>query len=317
MREDFSGFFSGIGIFIDLKDGHLIVVQPIEETPAFRAGLRAGDRILKIHDTPTKDMALQEAVSRIRGPEGTKVRLTMERVGRPAFEVEITRARIKVTSVQGPTFLTPEQQSALRQAGVAYIRILTFNEGTAKEFADALDAANRNGARGLLLDLRSNGGGLLDASLRVADQFLAKGPIIQIVGRTGARRTENATAGARWAKPAVVLVNEFTASASEIVSGALQDNGYQLVGVRTFGKGVIQAIVNLPGGAGATITTEKYLTPKGRDIHKHGIEPDVVAGAKLDGKSDAQRDQIMAEQLARALRVLQKLLKRSAVDRAA
>jgi carboxyl-terminal processing protease len=303
--QDTQGFFFGIGIFIDIRDRHLIVVQPIEGTPAHRAGLRAGDRILKIDGVPTDGMALQEAVSRIRGPAGTRVRLT---IGRPdqTFEVEITRARVQIVTVQGPTVLDAAVQRTLTAERIGYLRILTFNEQTAREVGAELDRQVAGGARGLLLDLRNNGGGLLEASLRVAGRFVPEGrAIVHVVGRDGRRNTERAGGGAKVGIPVVVLVNEFSASAAEILAGALKDSaGATLVGQRTFGKGVIQSVFTLPGGGGAAITTAKYLTPSDHDIHSRGIPPDVTVGDRLEGKTEADVDRIMNEQLQRAIEIL-------------
>lgn len=303
--QDAQGFFYGIGIFIDIRDGHLIVVQPIEGTPAHRAGLRAGDRIREIDGVHTDGMALQEAVSRIRGPAGTKVRLRIGR-GEEAFEAEITRARVQIVTVQGAGVLEAAMQKQLAAERIGYVRILTFNDATPREVSAEVGRVIRGGAQGILIDLRSNGGGLLDAALRVADQFVPQGrAIVHIVGRDGRRTTERAAKGSRPGVPLAVLVNEFSASASEILAGALKDSaGAPLIGQRTFGKGVIQSIFSLPGGGGAAITTAKYLTPSGHDIQGRGILPDVTSGARLDGKSDEEVRRIQAEQMQTAMKVL-------------
>lgn len=303
--QDAQGFFFGVGIFIDIRDGHLIVVQPIEGTPAHRAGLRPGDRIRAINDVSTDGMALQEAVSRIRGPAGTRVVLRILR-GDRTFDVEITRARIQIVSVQGAGILDADVQKRLAAERLGYVRLLTFNDRTAAELAAEIGRLQQAGVRGLLIDLRSNGGGLLEASLRVAERFVPEGrPLVHIVDRTGRRTTERAGRGPRVTLPVVVLVNEFSASASEILAGALRDSaGATLVGIRTFGKGVIQSVYALPGGGGAAITTSKYLTPADHDIHGKGVAPDVTAGDRLEGKSDAEVARIQAEQLRRAIEVL-------------
>jgi carboxyl-terminal processing protease len=303
--QDAQGFFFGIGIFIDIRDGHLIVVQPIEGTPAHRAGLRAGDRIRMIDGVRTDGMALQEAVSRIRGPSGTKVRLT---IGRQAsvLEVEITRARVQIVTVQGPSALDQTVQRRLAAERLGYVRILTFNEQTAREVGAELDRQIAAGVRGLLLDLRSNGGGLLEAALQVANRFVPEGrPIVHVVSRTGRRTTERAGRGQKVTVPVVVLVNEFSASASEILAGALRDSaGADLVGRQTFGKGVIQSIFNLTTGGGAAVTTAKYLTPADHDIHGRGVPPTVQVGDKLEGKAEADVTRILNEQLQRGIEVL-------------
>ncbi|MDR7588560.1 MAG: S41 family peptidase [Armatimonadota bacterium] len=322
-KQDAQGFFFGIGIFIDIKDGHLIVVQPIPGTPAARAGLRAGDRIEAIDGVPTEGMALQEAVVRIRGPQGTAVRLAVRR-GERRFEVTIVRDRIEIVAAEGPDQLDDATRARLRQLDIGYIRLVTFNENTEAAFARLLRQVQSDGARGLLLDLRNNGGGLLDISLQVADHFVPAGqPLVHTVDRSGRQQTERASRRAKVRIPVVVLVNEFTASASEIVSGALQDHRIApLVGVTTFGKGVIQTVVDLPLGSGAAITTAKYLTPAGRDIHGRGLTPDVRAGEteealrqRMRGQSENAIEQALqamqAEQLRQAVDVLRRRLQRS------
>lgn len=323
-RQDAQGFFFGIGIFIDIKDTHLIVVQPIPGTPAARAGLRAGDRITEIDGVPTEGMALQEAVVRIRGPKGTDVTLRIRR-GDHSFAVPIVRDRIEIAAAEGSETFDASTQQMLQRAGIGYIRLVTFNENTETAFTASLRRVTQSGARALILDLRNNGGGLLDISLLVANHFVPAGePLVHRVDRQGRRETERASPrGEKVAMPVVVLVNEFTASASEIVSGALQDHrAATLVGVKTFGKGVIQTIVDLPMGSGAAITIEKYLTPSGRDIHGKGLQPDEVEGVteemlreQLRGQSDAVVEQHLQQmrivQLTRAVDILKKKLTRS------
>jgi carboxyl-terminal processing protease len=304
-REGVQGIFFGIGIFIDIREGHLIVVQPIDGTPAARAGLRAGDRIQRINNVPTDGMALQEAVSKIRGPSGTKVMLRIARPDR-AFDVEITRARIQVTSVAGSTTLEAAVQKQLTAERLGYLRILRFDEPTQDDVGRALDAMMRAAPRGVIIDLRGNGGGLLNVTEQIASRFVPTGrPIVHVVDRGGRRDTRRAGGGAKVTVPIVVLVNEFSASASEILAGALKDSaGATIVGHQTFGKGVIQSIYDLPGGAGAAITTAKYLTPAGHDIQGKGIPPDVAVGDRLEGKADADVARIQAQQLQRAIEVL-------------
>lgn len=321
-KQDARGFFFGVGIFIDIRDKHLIVVQPIKGTPAARAGLRAGDWITKIDGVSTDGMAIQEAVVRIRGPRGTTVKLSIRR-GTRDFDTSITRDRIEIVTGEGPDSLDAPSRAALTAAGIGYVKLITFNDATARAFDRLFDEARRAGAKALILDLRSNGGGLLDVSLEVANRFVPSGQaLVHTVNRDGDRTTERATSGPKITMPVVVLVNEFTASASEIVSGALEDNGIAtLVGVKTFGKGVIQTIFDLPLDSGAAITTAKYLTPKGRDIHGRGLTPQVVVGEteealreRLRSKSEEEVDQALermrAEQLRRAIEVLKQKLTR-------
>lgn len=305
-ETDLGGIFTGVGIYIELEAGLPVVVQPIPGSPAHRAGLRPGDQILAVDGQSTERMSLEEVVARIRGPAGTAVRLRLRR-GERVFDVSLVRARIRAVTVQGEQWLDPPERTKLRAAGAAYLRVARFEEGTPGEFGRALDAVRRSGARGLLLDLRSNPGGLLDAAVAVADHFVpARRPIVITVDRNGRRHTDSATPGRKVTIPVVVLVNEYTASAAEIVAGALRDHGIApLVGVRTFGKGVIQRVLELPGGSGATLTSGRYLTPAELDIHGRGLTPDVTVGVRLAGRSDSEMRQVETSQLARALALLQ------------
>jgi len=333
--QETRGFFYGIGIYIDLKDSHLIVVQPIANTPAARAGLRAGDRIARIDGTPTQGMALQEAVSRIRGPEGTTVRLAIQRSDRE-FVVSIVRAKITFIAAQGPSELDEASRAALREVGIGYLSLVTFNhERAAAIFDQEMRRIRTERARALILDLRNNGGGLLDQSLEIADRFLPRGAtILQMFDRNGRQEVNRAQGRDRITIPVVVLVNEFSASASEIVAGALQDNNAAtIVGVRTFGKNRVQNIVGLPPsslpmGAGIAISTSKWLTPSGRDINKTGLLPDVVVGEseeslreRLKGRAETEIEQrvqqMKREQLQRAIGILKRRLERSLHTRAA
>jgi carboxyl-terminal processing protease len=300
----FSGQFTGIGITMELKDGQVIVVSPIPGTPAARADLLAGDRIVEIDGRPTRDMALQRAVSLIRGPRGTVVHLQVAR-GNRTRAVAITRDVIQAPSVLGDEGLDPGVRARLRALRLAYLRIATFDERTGDEFTHAVTTALVRSPRGLMLDLRSNGGGLVESAVRVANEFIPTGPIVSTVDRDGKRASEDANGTARVHLPVVVLVNEFTASASEIVAGALQDDHLAtLVGIQTFGKGVVQTVFPLPGGSGAAITTFKYLTPSGRSIQKIGLTPDVPAGSRLEGKSVEDIRRIQDQQLNRAIEAL-------------
>mgnify|MGYP000045648540 CR=1 FL=1 len=305
-QEDFRGYFFGIGIFIEKQDRRLLVVAPIENTPAWRAGLRPGDHITHIDGTPTAEMPIEEAVARIRGPQGTQVRLRIQR-GERTFEVTIVRDRIEITSVQGEEALSDRERGLLQAAGLSYIRILAFNQDTSERFARHMQRVRQARGAGLVLDLRSSPGGLVDQCTRVADFFVPSGPILYEVDRNGRMRTIYATAREKYRKPVAVLVNEGTASCSEILAGALQDTGTAvLVGQRTFGKGVITSVVDLPGGRGATITTAKYLTPKKRDIHRKGIQPDIVAGDRIEGKTPQELEAIRFEQLRKAVDALRR-----------
>jgi carboxyl-terminal processing protease len=260
------GAFGGVGIVIGSKDKVLTVVSPIEGTPGDKAGIKSGDQIITIDGKDTKDMALDEAVSKIRGQEGSTVILGIRRL--PAQEVKdytLTRSNIQIKTVAGKVL--PDK--------IGYIRISMFNEHTGADFAKKLQELDKEGIQALVLDLRDNPGGLLDESVKVAGKLMPKGPVVSVVTRDGNRETH--TAGLDAAKyPIVVLVNGGSASASEIVAGALQDTGVgTLVGVKTFGKGSVQQILRLDSSTAVKLTIAKYYTPKDRSINGVGIEPDV------------------------------------------
>ncbi len=264
------GSFSGIGIEITLKDSFLTVVSPIEGTPAFKVGMKSGDRILKIEDESTKKMTMMDAVKRIRGPKGTRVNLTIGRVGaEKPLEFSITRDVIPLISVRYH-MVNPH---------IGYIRISHFQSKTSDDLASAIAKIEKDGElKGLILDLRNNPGGLLPQAIEVSDQFLDSGVIVSTKGR---RRSQNIEASAHKNKvernyPIIVLVNSASASAAEIVAGALQDNKRALIlGTRTFGKGSVQTILPLSDGSGLRLTTARYYTPSGKSIQSSGIEPDI------------------------------------------
>lgn len=264
------GSFTGIGIEITIKDNVLTVVSPIEGTPADKAGMKAGDKIVKVDGKSTKDMTIMEAVKAIRGPKGSTVVLTVIREGldKP-LEFSIVRDVIPLKSVRSQ-ILTPS---------IAYVRISNFQGNTGKELEETLERLEKKGElKGLILDLRNNPGGLLSQSIQVADLFLDSGLIVSTRGREHSRditasARKNAT---RRAYPMVVLVNGGTASAAEIVAGALKDNKRAVIlGSRTFGKGSVQTILPLSDGSGLRLTTALYYTPSGTCIQSSGIEPDI------------------------------------------
>lgn len=328
--QDTQGFFFGIGIFIDVRDDYPIVVQPIPNTPASRAGLRAGDRIIMVEGISMKDIALQEAVTRIRGKEGTPVRLRIRR-GDNEFDVSIVRARISIAAAEGPENLDAATRAALARERIGYVKLVTFNHERADQEFDRLVAqARRAGARALILDLRNNGGGLLEQSMKIASRFLPNGqPILHVYNRSGQRDTERAVRASKVNLPTVVLVNEFSASASEIVAGALMDHKVAtVVGVRTFGKNLIQSIVDLPMGAGAAITSAKWLTPNETDISAKGLVPEVLVGEveevmreRLKGRPtteiDKRVEEMKAEQFKRAVEILKRKIQRGSITRLA
>lgn len=277
MQEDtVQGEFGGIGIMVGIRDERLTIISPINGTPGFRAGLRGGDWILKVDGQDTSFMSLDEAVSLMRGPVGETVMLTIQR-GDDVWDVPIVREIIEVPSVERWTVITPEDAPQL-SGRVGYVQLSNFNEKTMAQMNEALDGLLAAGIQGLILDLRNNGGGLLTTALQLADRFIESGPLVHVVSANNQRRTYVAEAeGTFPAMPMVVLVNEYSASASEILAGALRDNGVAvLVGTQTFGKGSVQTVVPLRGGAGLALTTAHYETAGGHFIHGVGITPDVV-----------------------------------------
>ena len=271
MQIDTSGELTGVGIQITLdKDTkEILVVSPIEGTPASRAGVQPKDVIVSIDGKSTQGMTTEDAVKLIRGQEGTQVTLGLRRNG-DVVTVPLKRARIEINAVE----------SRLNTSGdgkkVGYIRLKQFNANAAREMRTAIRELETQGAEGYVLDLRSNPGGLLEASIDIARQWLDEGTIVSTKTRDGIQDVRRATGSALTNSPVVVLVNEGSASASEILSGALQDNNRAvLVGQKTFGKGLVQSVRGLSDGSGLTVTIAKYLTPKGTDIHKNGIRPDV------------------------------------------
>ncbi|MGF1520760.1 MAG: carboxyl-terminal processing protease CtpC [Leptolyngbyaceae cyanobacterium] len=271
MQIDTSGELTGVGIQITQEEDsdNIVVVAPIEDTPAFEAGLRSQDVITAIDGESTEGMELNDAVSRIRGRVGTEVTLTIRREDE-VIDFELTRARIEIHPVRASIKETP--------AGpVGYIRLTQFSNNAAGEMRDAIEDLETQAVTGYVLDLRSNPGGLLYSSIEIARMWLDEGTIVSTVNRQGVVDEESANSRSLTDKPLVVLVDGGSASASEILSGALQDNDRaQLVGTKTFGKGLVQSVRSLPDGSGVAITIAKYLTPSGRDINKQGIEPDFI-----------------------------------------
>jgi carboxyl-terminal processing protease len=271
MRIDTSGELMGVGIqlSLDKETKELVVVSPIEGTPASRAGVQSKDVIVSIDGKSTEGMNTEDAVKLIRGPEGSAVILGLRR-GDELIDVPLTRARIEINAVSYKLNTTRDQHK------VGYIRLKQFNANAAKEMREAAKALEAQDVDGYVLDLRGNPGGLLEASIDIARQWLNEGIIVSTRTREGIRDVRRATGSAITDKPLVVLIDQGSASASEILSGSLQDNGRaQLVGQKTFGKGLVQSVRGLSDGSGLTVTIAKYLTPKGTDIHKNGIEPDI------------------------------------------
>lgn len=287
MQEATSGEFFGIGIEIMPENGHLSVVSPIEDTPAHKAGLKAGDIILAVDGTPTLEMTTQEAVSRIRGPKGSEVTLLiLQRGAQEPREVVIERDAIPLLSVK----------SEMLEPGYAWIRLTRFSERTTADLLDALKKLNKKTPlKGIVLDLRNNPGGLLDQAVSVSDVFLRDGTIVSIRGRDKSSVREfNATSQETDVSiPVVVLVNAGSASASEIVAGALQDHKRGLIlGENTFGKGSVQNVIPLSDGSGLKLTVALYYTPEGRSIQAEGIVPDIIVPLELPREEDGGKQGI-------------------------
>lgn len=265
------GTFTGIGIEITIKDDVITVVAPIEDTPAWRAGIRAGDKILRIDDKSTKGMKITEAVKLLRGPKGTQVRLTILRGEKDIIELTITRDVIPIRSVR----------AKIIEDGYGYVRISQFQEKTLNELIQALKQLEKEtNLRGIVLDLRNNPGGLLSSAVEVSDEFLENGTIVSIRGKAKANQMEFKAQpnppDRKHKYPIVVLINRGTASAAEIVTGALKDHKRALVlGEKSFGKGSVQTVIPIEGDYAVRLTTALYYTPSGITIHKQGIQPDI------------------------------------------
>ena len=286
------GSFTGIGIEITIRDNILTVVSPIEGTPAYNAGVQAGDKIIRIDNKPSTDITLIDAVKLIRGPKGTDVKITILREGEgKPLEFTITRDVIPLISVR----------NYLLKPNIGYIRISNFQSKTADDLASALENLEKNRKlKGLILDLRNNPGGLLTQAIEVADLFLDSGLIVSTKGRDPSQDIEVSAHKNEKERnyPIIVLVNGGSASAAEIVAGALQDNKKALiVGTRTFGKGSVQTILPLSDGSGLRLTTAKYYTPSGRSIQLSGISPDIqLSYIPPDKKEETKRRSFIREE---------------------
>jgi carboxyl-terminal processing protease len=304
MQEETKGRFEGLGIEITVKDGILTVVSPIEGTPAFRAGVLAGDQIIKIDGELTKNFTLVDSVKRMRGPRGTKVTITIMREGltKPK-DFTLVREVIPVRSVR----------YELLEKNYGYVRISQFQEKTDSDFEKAMKALeeeSKGALKGLVLDLRNNPGGLLDQAVKISDHFIDSGIIVSIDGRReeAKQKWPAHPDGTVTRYPLVVLVNGGSASGAEIVAGAIQDHGRGiLVGTQTFGKGSVQTIIPLKDGSGLRLTTARYYTPSGRSIQAKGIVPDIIVKSsrpeeekesvtpKLPAEKDLERHLMDAE----------------------
>jgi len=287
LQESTSGKFLGVGIEISMENNQLIVVSPIDDTPAYKAGLKPGDIILAVDGHPTQEMSMQEAVSRIRGPKGTEVELLiMHKDAKIPATVKVVRDTIPIVSVKARTL----------EPGYHWLRISRFSETTTRDLLEGIaEAKKRGGMKGVVLDLRNNSGGLLDQAVKVSEIFLRSGEIVSIRRREKVDVTYRATAGGTAvACPTVVLVNAGSASAAEIVAGALKDHKRALlIGEKTFGKGSVQDVIPMPGGNTALkMTIALYYTPSGRSIQAEGVEPDLLVPFEIPREGAARPSRV-------------------------
>ena len=282
LQIETKGKFGGLGIEITIRDNILTVVAPLEDTPADKAGILANDQILKIDDQPTQDMSLMDAVQKMRGAKGTKVKLTIIRKGeRKPLDFDVVRDIISIQSVKSRSL----------EPGYGYVRISSFQSGTSSDLRKALDQleSENPGMQGLVLDLRNDPGGLLDQAVEVSDEFLDEGLIVYTGGRLESQkmRFEAHKNTKPHSYPIVVLVNSGSASASEIVAGALQDQKRAIImGEQTFGKGSVQTVIPLNDGSALRLTTSLYYTPSGRSIQAKGITPDILVKREIPKTED-------------------------------
>ncbi|MGA7932837.1 MAG: carboxyl-terminal processing protease CtpA [Kovacikia sp.] len=277
LQTNTSGELTGVGlqIALDQENKKLRVISPIAGSPAERAGIQPADTILKIDGVLTEGLSLDEAADRMRGPIGSRVKLTIEREGKALADLEVQRDRIALNPVVADLRLQPKAHTD-QPAKVGYIRLSQFNANAAAEVSDSIERLEQQGAEAYILDLRNNPGGLLQAGIEIARLWLDQGTVVYTVNRQGVMGSFEATGDALTHDPLVVLVNQGTASASEILAGALKDNGRAtIVGEKTFGKGLIQSLFDLSDGSGLAVTVARYETPAHHDINKLGITPDV------------------------------------------
>ncbi len=277
LQVNTSGELTGVGLQIALnpETGKLEVVAPITGSPAEKAGIQPRDRIITIEGISTEKLTLDEAAARMRGPNGSIVTLVIERDGAPNREIQLTRSRIELNPVIA-------QLHSTEQGNIGYLRLTQFNANAPMELAHAIASLEKKGADSYILDLRNNPGGLLQAGVEIARLWLDNGTIVYTVNRQGIQGSFEALGSALTNDPLVILVNQGTASASEILAGALQDNGRAiLVGETTFGKGLIQSLFELSDGSGLAVTIAKYETPSHHDINKLGIKPDKQVASQL------------------------------------
>ncbi|MGI9115705.1 MAG: carboxyl-terminal protease [Chthoniobacterales bacterium] len=321
MQDDTRSRFNGLGIEVSMKNGVLTVVTPMEDTPAAKAGILAGDQILKINGAPTEKLELQQAVNLLRGKSGQKATLTVLRPSTKELkDYALDRAEVKVQSVKAAHLLERDLTGAFK---VGYVRIVQFNEPTAEDLGKALDELQKQGMQALVLDLRNNPGGLLNSAVDVCGQFLPPNTtVVSTQGRAASQEREYQTSGVAKERPSfpmAVLVNEGSASGAEIVSGALKDlKRAIIVGETTFGKGSVQNVLQLPDGSALRFTTAKYYTPSKQVIHGNGVAPNIAvpmtteqeralfASRNSDVKTDDEKTQVRTRdpQMLRAIDAL-------------
>jgi len=298
--EDFltsvSGHFEGVGIEISIKDDTLTVISPLKNTPAARAGIKAGDKIIKIDGEDTKNITLEQAVSRIRGPSGTEVTLTIFRNSiNEELDIKITREIINISSVEWE----------LIEGNIAYIELTHFSETTTRDFTKVSQQILESSADRIILDLRNNPGGFLDVSIDIAGWFLEKGTLVVVEesANSGNRKHNSPGPATLFDFPVVILQNEGSASAAEILAGALRDNrGADIGGEKSFGKGSVQAFENLAGGTSLKITVARWITPSGQYINDTGLEPTVKVELSEDSEEDEDAQKDRAIEIVKLLR---------------
>jgi carboxyl-terminal processing protease len=287
LKIDTEGKFGGLGIEITIKDGMLTIITPIEDTPAWRAGIKAGDGIVKINDELTREMTLTDAVKKMRGKPGETIKLSILREGdKKLLEFPIKREMIKIKDVKYAKILEP---------GIGYIRLTEFRENTAQQLNAAITSLSKQKMNALILDLRNNPGGLLDEAARITGKFIPQGKLI--VYTKGRKSSEDVRFTSQVKNPIlnlplVILINEGSASGSEVVAACLQDyKRAMIIGTKSFGKGSVQAIIPLGDGSALKLTTSKYFTPSGKVIHGKGVIPDIIVSANDQAQpADKQKD---------------------------
>ena len=279
LNEMTDGTFGGIGVVLGQRNKEFVVVSPMEGSPGAKAGIEAGDKILKVNDVDTKGRTLEDVVSTIRGKKGTSVKLLLEHKNGQQFTADIVRDDIKIQSVAG---------KMLPDSKIGYIRIAMFNENTGEEFKKAYEKLEQEGMQATLLDLRHNPGGLLNECVKVANYIVPKGPVVSITDKQGDTKVyESKLEKVKY--PLAILIDHGSASASEIVAGAVQDTkAGKLFGVKTYGKGCVQSVFPVTTTTGLKLTTAMYYTPSGRSIHKVGVTPDVEIELPEKATSDVQ-----------------------------